>query len=70
MGRVYTTKAVAIENSAEYSEQQQRDIYVCRCTYQGGEEFVFKTHEDIIDFDSPNIVYVHWYESKLSKQNA
>lgn len=68
MGRVYSNRTLAIENSEEYSEQVKQDVYVCRCLYPDGKEFVFKMEEDIIDFESPDIVHIHRYKPGDSKQ--
>ena len=48
VGNVYSTYELAREKAVDKMIEEEQDIFICRCTYKSGEEFILKTRRQMI----------------------
>jgi len=48
VGNVYSTYELAREKAIDKMIELEQDIFICRCTYKSGEEFILKTRRQML----------------------
>ncbi len=70
MQRIFFYIENALSAVNDYCLFEKKDIYIWANEYPGGIEYAFKTLDEIIDINSPNILYRQIYDPRNGKNRG